>query len=70
MRLNLAGILQGYGVRRAQAEIMKRDGHCTGGLINGSGDVLLPGATSPTAAAGALPSATRPGPAASPPGSR
>ena len=37
MRINLAGILQGYGVRRAQ-EIMKRMG-ITGGLINGSGDV-------------------------------
>jgi thiamine biosynthesis lipoprotein len=37
MRINLAGILQGYGVRRA-AEIMKRMG-IAGGLINGSGDV-------------------------------
>ncbi|GAB3309982.1 FAD:protein FMN transferase [Hymenobacter tenuis] len=37
MRLNLAGILQGYGVRRAQA-LMKQMG-VTGGLINGSGDV-------------------------------
>lgn len=37
MRLNLAGILQGYGVRRAQA-LMKQMG-ITGGLINGSGDV-------------------------------
>jgi thiamine biosynthesis lipoprotein len=37
MRLNLAGILQGYGVRRAQ-ELMKKMG-ITGGLINGSGDV-------------------------------
>ncbi|MGI4739775.1 MAG: FAD:protein FMN transferase [Janthinobacterium lividum] len=37
MRINLAGILQGYGVRRAQ-EIMKRMG-IAGGLINGSGDV-------------------------------
>ncbi|MGI4873818.1 MAG: FAD:protein FMN transferase [Janthinobacterium lividum] len=37
MRINLAGILQGYGVRRA-AEIMKRLG-IAGGLINGSGDV-------------------------------
>ena len=37
MRINLAGILQGYGVRRAQ-EIMKKMG-ITGGLINGSGDV-------------------------------
>jgi thiamine biosynthesis lipoprotein len=37
MRLNLAGILQGYGVRRA-AEVMKRMG-IGGGLINGSGDV-------------------------------
>jgi len=37
MRLNLAGILQGYGVRRAQ-EIMKKMG-IAGGLINGSGDV-------------------------------
>ncbi|WP_460585937.1 FAD:protein FMN transferase [Hymenobacter arcticus] len=37
MRLNLAGILQGYGVRRA-AETMKQLG-IAGGLINGSGDV-------------------------------
>jgi len=37
MRINLAGILQGYGVRRA-AEIMKQLG-IAGGLINGSGDV-------------------------------
>jgi thiamine biosynthesis lipoprotein len=37
MRINLAGILQGYGVRRA-AEIMKKMG-ISGGLINGSGDV-------------------------------
>lgn len=37
MRLNLAGILQGYGVRRAEA-LMKQLG-VTGGLINGSGDV-------------------------------
>ncbi|QIX60055.1 FAD:protein FMN transferase [Hymenobacter sp. BT18] len=37
MRLNLAGILQGYGVRRAQA-LMKQMG-IQGGLINGSGDV-------------------------------
>ncbi|MGI4866222.1 MAG: FAD:protein FMN transferase [Janthinobacterium lividum] len=37
MRINLAGILQGYGVRRA-AEIMKGMG-IAGGLINGSGDV-------------------------------
>ncbi|MBD2714068.1 FAD:protein FMN transferase [Microvirga sp. STR05] len=37
MRLNLAGILQGYGVRRAQA-LMKQLG-IQGGLINGSGDV-------------------------------
>jgi thiamine biosynthesis lipoprotein len=37
MCLNLAGILQGYGVRRAQ-EIMKHMG-IAGGLINGSGDV-------------------------------
>ena len=37
MRINLAGILQGYGVRRA-AEIMKKMG-IAGGLINGSGDV-------------------------------
>jgi thiamine biosynthesis lipoprotein len=37
MRINLAGILQGYGVRRAQ-EIMKKMG-IAGGLINGSGDV-------------------------------
>ena len=37
MRINLAGILQGYGVRRAQA-IMKQMG-IAGGLINGSGDV-------------------------------
>ena len=36
-RINLAGILQGYGVRRAQA-VMKRMG-IAGGLINGSGDV-------------------------------
>jgi thiamine biosynthesis lipoprotein len=37
MRINLAGILQGYGVRRA-AEVMKQAG-IAGGLINGSGDV-------------------------------
>jgi thiamine biosynthesis lipoprotein len=37
MRINLAGILQGYGVRRAQ-EIMKKMGIASG-LINGSGDV-------------------------------
>lgn len=37
MRMNLAGILQGYGVRRA-SEIMKRMG-IGGGLLNGSGDV-------------------------------
>ena len=37
MRMNLAGILQGYGVRRAQA-LMKQMG-VAGGLINGSGDV-------------------------------
>ena len=37
MRINLAGILQGYGVRRAQA-IMQQMG-IAGGLINGSGDV-------------------------------
>jgi thiamine biosynthesis lipoprotein len=37
MRINLAGILQGYGVRRAQA-IMQQMG-IQGGLINGSGDV-------------------------------
>ncbi|OGX91125.1 hypothetical protein BEN49_21025 [Hymenobacter coccineus] len=37
MRINLAGVLQGYGVRRAQ-ELMKRMG-IAGGLINGSGDV-------------------------------
>jgi thiamine biosynthesis lipoprotein len=37
MRINLAGILQGYGVRRAE-ELMKRLG-IRGGLINGSGDV-------------------------------
>jgi thiamine biosynthesis lipoprotein len=37
MRINLAGILQGYGVRRAQ-EVMQKMG-ITGGLINGSGDV-------------------------------
>jgi thiamine biosynthesis lipoprotein len=37
MRINLAGILQGYGVRRA-SEIMKQMG-ISGGLINGSGDV-------------------------------
>jgi thiamine biosynthesis lipoprotein len=37
MRINLAGILQGYGVRRA-AEVMKQAG-ISGGLINGSGDV-------------------------------
>jgi thiamine biosynthesis lipoprotein len=37
MRINLAGILQGYGVRRAQA-LMQRMG-IVGGLINGSGDV-------------------------------
>ncbi|SHL11289.1 thiamine biosynthesis lipoprotein [Hymenobacter psychrotolerans DSM 18569] len=37
MRMNLAGILQGYGVRRAQA-LMRQMG-IAGGLINGSGDV-------------------------------
>jgi thiamine biosynthesis lipoprotein len=37
MRINLAGILQGYGVRRAAA-MMKQLG-INGGLINGSGDV-------------------------------
>lgn len=37
MRINLAGILQGYGVRQA-SEIMKQMG-IAGGLINGSGDV-------------------------------
>ena len=37
MRINLAGVLQGYGVRRAQ-EVMKKMG-IAGGLINGSGDV-------------------------------
>ena len=37
MRMNLAGILQGYGVRRAQA-LMRQLG-ISGGLINGSGDV-------------------------------
>ncbi|WP_230688469.1 FAD:protein FMN transferase [Hymenobacter jeongseonensis] len=37
MRMNLAGILQGYGVRRAQA-LMRQMG-IQGGLINGSGDV-------------------------------
>jgi thiamine biosynthesis lipoprotein len=37
MRINLAGILQGYGVRRAQA-LMQQMG-IAGGLINGSGDV-------------------------------
>ncbi len=37
MRINLAGILQGYGVRRA-AETMKQLG-IAAGLINGSGDV-------------------------------
>jgi thiamine biosynthesis lipoprotein len=37
MRINLAGMLQGYGVRRAQA-LMQRMG-IAGGLINGSGDV-------------------------------
>lgn len=37
MRINLAGILQGYAVRRAQA-LMQQMG-ITGGLINGSGDV-------------------------------
>jgi thiamine biosynthesis lipoprotein len=37
MRLNLAGILQGYGVRRAEA-LMRQMG-VAGGLINGSGDV-------------------------------
>ncbi len=38
MRINLAGVLQGYGVRRAQA--LMRSLGITGGLINGSGDVL------------------------------
>jgi len=37
MRINLAGILQGYGVRRAAA-VIKQLG-INGGLINGSGDV-------------------------------
>ena len=38
MRLKLAGVLQGYGVRRAQA-VMRQMG-IQGGLINGSGDIL------------------------------
>jgi thiamine biosynthesis lipoprotein len=37
-RINLAGVLQGYGVRRAKA-VMQGMG-ISGGLINGSGDVL------------------------------
>ncbi|WP_324671466.1 FAD:protein FMN transferase [Hymenobacter sp. GOD-10R] len=37
MRLNLAGILQGYGVRRAQTLMQQLD--IRGGLINGSGDI-------------------------------
>ena len=37
MRINLAGVLQGYGVRRAQV-VMRRLG-IAGGLINGSGDI-------------------------------
>jgi thiamine biosynthesis lipoprotein len=38
MRLNLAGVLQGYGVRRAKALLDARG--MKGGLLNGSGDVL------------------------------
>ncbi|TGE24539.1 FAD:protein FMN transferase [Hymenobacter aquaticus] len=38
MRLNLAGVLQGYGVRRAKA-LLDAWG-LKGGLLNGSGDVL------------------------------
>ncbi|PJJ60238.1 FAD:protein FMN transferase [Hymenobacter chitinivorans] len=38
MRLNLAGVLQGYGVRRAKALLEARG--LKGGLLNGSGDVL------------------------------
>lgn len=38
MRINLAGILQGYGIRRARAVL---DGlGIRGGLLNGSGDIL------------------------------
>ena len=37
MRINLAGILQGYGLRRAKQVLDKMD--ITGGLMNGSGDI-------------------------------
>ena len=37
MRINLAGILQGYGLRRARQVLDKMD--ITGGLLNGSGDI-------------------------------
>ncbi|MBT9392455.1 FAD:protein FMN transferase [Hymenobacter sp. NST-14] len=38
MRLNLAGVLQGYGIRRAR-QVLDRMG-IKGGLLNGSGDIL------------------------------
>ena len=37
MRINLAGILQGYGLRRAKQVLDKMD--IMGGLMNGSGDI-------------------------------
>ncbi len=37
MRINLAGILQGYGIRRAK-QVLSQMG-VTGGLLNGSGDI-------------------------------
>ncbi|MFC6224042.1 FAD:protein FMN transferase [Hymenobacter artigasi] len=37
MRINLAGILQGYGLRRAKQVLDKMD--IKGGLMNGSGDI-------------------------------
>ncbi|MFD2787497.1 FAD:protein FMN transferase [Hymenobacter rubripertinctus] len=38
MRINLAGVLQGYGIRRAR-QVLDRLG-IRGGLLNGSGDIL------------------------------
>ncbi|WP_161787192.1 FAD:protein FMN transferase [Hymenobacter sp. IS2118] len=37
MRINLAGILQGYGIRRAKQVLTEMD--IKGGLLNGSGDI-------------------------------
>ncbi|OWP65137.1 hypothetical protein CDA63_01935 [Hymenobacter amundsenii] len=38
MRMNLAGVLQGYGIRRAR-QVLDKLG-IKGGLLNGSGDIL------------------------------